>query len=78
MPIAIGRTIGKRNGASFYTLLDAQIMVLHDRGVLDENALLAVLKDLADGKPLTFACLAGIFGVECVNELVLTTLEGVL
>lgn len=47
--------------------LEAFVWILHERGTLRREALLAVLKDLVDDKPLTLYALASIFGVEAVN-----------
>lgn len=71
MPKTVSSDRWKTN---FY--IDGFVTTLHDRGVIDENALCAVLKDLLDGKPLTYAGLASVFGVEAIRNLFFE--EGVL
>lgn len=51
--------------------LEDFLTTLHDRGVVNENALLAVFKVLLDGKLLTLDNLAAIFGVETIFNLTL-------
>lgn len=45
------------------------LVTLHERGVLNEKALLAVCKDLLDHKPLTVVGLAAVFGVAPIADL---------
>jgi hypothetical protein len=58
------------NGALFFLQLEGFLVTLHDRGVVNEDALLAVLKDLLDNKPLTLLQLAAVFGIERIYEAV--------
>ena len=52
------------------TSLDSLLTILHDRGVLNEEALRHVCGDLFEGKVLTREHLIAIFGINPVYRLV--------
>lgn len=53
----------------FAAALATQLEVLHDRGAVNETAMLQVLQDLVDRKPLTLDHLTAIFGVAPIYNL---------
>jgi hypothetical protein len=54
--------------ALFKTILCDCLLTLHDRGAVNEDALLGVFKDLLDHKPLTVDHLSAAFGPEAIYE----------
>lgn len=57
------------NGASFFTTLEGYLVAAHDKGVINENALLVTLRELLGGQVLTLSMLSAIFGVQPIYEL---------
>lgn len=55
-----------------HTDLDPLLAALHDRGVVNETALVTVLEQLAAGQPLTRDHLIAIFGVLRIYQLMTT------
>lgn len=58
-----------KNGALFFTELEGLLVQAHDRGLVNENALRDVLKELVDGASLTVPMLMQIFGVDTIYPL---------
>lgn len=58
-----------RNGALFFTELEALLIQAHDRGIVNENALGDVLKELVDGEPLSVPMLMHVFGTATIYRL---------
>lgn len=63
------RQLHAKNGASFFTTLEGYLVAAHDRGLINENALLAVLRELLAGQPLTLSMLSSVFGVQPIYEV---------
>lgn len=59
----------RANGALFFTELEGLLVQAHDRGLVNENALRDVLKELIDGHPLTVPMLMQVFGTDAVFHL---------
>lgn len=56
----------------FFKQLQSVLPALHDLGVVNEEALLAVLLELVNAKPLTLDHLTAIFGVDRIYALIST------
>lgn len=63
------RRLHAPNGASFFTSLEGYLVAAHDRGLINENALMVSLRELLGGQALTLSMLSAIFGVQPIYEL---------
>lgn len=57
------------NGACFFTELEGLLVQAHDRGLVNENALRDVLRELVEGEPLTVPMLMQVFGTDPMFHL---------
>lgn len=57
------------NGALFFTALEGLLIAAHDKGLVNENALLEVLRELLAGQRLTLDQLSRIFGVQPLYDV---------
>lgn len=63
------RRLHAPNGALFFTALEGLLVAAHDKGLVNENALLEVLRELLAGQRLTLDQLSRIFGVQPLYDV---------
>lgn len=63
------RRLHAPNGAVFFTQLEGYLVAAHDRGAVNENGLLEVLRELLGGQRLTLDHLTRIFGVQAIYDV---------
>jgi hypothetical protein len=57
------------NGPLFFMQLEGALVAAHDRGLVNETAVLEVLRELLQRQPLTLDRLVRIFGVQAVHDV---------
>lgn len=57
------------NACLFFLQLEGFLVTLHDRGVVNEDRLLELFKNLLDGQPLRIDQLSAVFGPEAIYEM---------
>lgn len=63
------RRLHAPNGAVFFTAFEGCLIAAHDRGLVNENGLLEVLRELLRGQRLTLDALTRIFGVPAIYDV---------